>query len=169
MGREAFLEEVWRWKEESGGTIVNQLKRLGASCDWSRERFTMDEGLCQAVLKVFVALHKQGLIYRAKRLVNWDPKFQTAISDLEVVQVEKTGSFKWERGGGGAVRGRQARQGPEQGSRAGTSTTSTIRSRAWPTTPTTPRPTSRSRRRGPRRCWAIPASRCIPRTRRWAT
>ncbi|TCR62267.1 valine--tRNA ligase [Bosea sp. BK604] len=99
MGREAFLEEVWRWKAESGGTIVNQLKRLGASCDWSRERFTMDEGLSAAVLKVFVSLHKQGLIYRAKRLVNWDPKFQTAISDLEVIQVEKTGSFKWERGG----------------------------------------------------------------------
>jgi valyl-tRNA synthetase len=99
MGREAFLEEVWRWKEESGGTIVNQLKRLGASCDWSRERFTMDEGLSAAVLKVFVSLHRQGLIYRAKRLVNWDPKFQTAISDLEVVQVEKTGSFKWTRGG----------------------------------------------------------------------
>ncbi len=98
MGREAFLAEVWKWKEESGGTIVNQLKRLGASCDWSRERFTMDEGLSQAVLKVFVALHEQGLIYRAKRLVNWDPKFQTAISDLEVVQVEKTGSFKWQRG-----------------------------------------------------------------------
>ncbi|MDP3410412.1 valine--tRNA ligase [Bosea sp. (in: a-proteobacteria)] len=99
MGRDAFLAEVWKWKEESGGTIVNQLKRLGASCDWSRERFTMDEGLSQAVLKVFVALHKQGLIYRAKRLVNWDPKFQTAISDLEVVQVEKTGSFRWQRGG----------------------------------------------------------------------
>lgn len=99
MGREAFLEEVWRWKAESGGTIVNQLKRLGASCDWSRERFTMDEGLSAAVLKVFVALHKQGLIYRAKRLVNWDPKFQTAISDIEVLQLEKTGSFKWERGG----------------------------------------------------------------------
>lgn len=98
MGREAFLEEVWRWKAESGGTIVNQLRRLGASCDWSRERFTMDEGLSAAVLKVFVSLHKQGLIYRAKRLVNWDPKFQTAISDLEVIQVEKTGSFKWERG-----------------------------------------------------------------------
>lgn len=99
MGREAFLAEVWKWKEESGGTIVNQLKRLGASCDWSRERFTMDEGLSAAVLKVFVGLHKQGLIYRAKRLVNWDPKFQTAISDLEVLQVEKTGTFKWHRGG----------------------------------------------------------------------
>ncbi|GAU84608.1 valine--tRNA ligase [Bosea sp. BIWAKO-01] len=99
MGREAFLEEVWRWKAESGGTIVNQLKRLGASCDWSRERFTMDEGLSAAVLKVFVSLHKQGLIYRAKRLVNWDPKFQTAISDLEVLQVEKTGSYRWQGGG----------------------------------------------------------------------
>lgn len=99
MGREAFLAEVWKWKEESGGTIVNQLKRLGASCDWSRERFTMDEGLSAAVLKVFVALNKQGLIYRAKRLVNWDPKFQTAISDIEVLQLEKTGSFKWQRGG----------------------------------------------------------------------
>ncbi|PZO02598.1 MAG: valine--tRNA ligase [Hyphomicrobiales bacterium] len=99
MGREAFLAEVWKWKDESGGTIVNQLKRLGASCDWSRERFTMDDGLSQAVLKVFVGLHKQGLIYRAKRLVNWDPKFQTAISDLEVLQVEKIGSFKWQRGG----------------------------------------------------------------------
>jgi valyl-tRNA synthetase len=99
MGREAFLAEVWKWKEESGGTIVNQLKRLGASCDWSRERFTMDEGLSAAVLKVFVGLHRQGLIYRAKRLVNWDPKFQTAISDIEVLQLEKTGSFKWQRGG----------------------------------------------------------------------
>jgi valyl-tRNA synthetase len=99
MGREAFLAEVWKWKDESGGTIVNQLKRLGASCDWSRERFTMDEGLSAAVLKVFVGLHKQGLIYRAKRLVNWDPKFQTAISDIEVLQIEKTGTFKWQRGG----------------------------------------------------------------------
>lgn len=97
MGREAFVKRIWDWKAESGGVIVNQLKRLGASCDWSRERFTMDEGLSRAVLKVFVALHKQGLIYRDKRLVNWDPKFQTAISDLEVIQVEKKGSFKWER------------------------------------------------------------------------
>ncbi|WP_293868092.1 valine--tRNA ligase [uncultured Alsobacter sp.] len=97
MGREAFLKRVWSWKEESGGTITRQLKRLGASCDWSRERFTMDEGLSQAVLEVFVTLHKQGLIYRDKRLVNWDPKFQTAISDLEVMQVEKRGSLKWDR------------------------------------------------------------------------
>ncbi len=98
IGREAFLKKVWAWKEESGGTIVNQLKRLGASCDWSRERFTMDEGLSKAVLEVFVTLHEQGLIYKDKRLVNWDPRFQTAISDLEVVQVEATGSFKWELG-----------------------------------------------------------------------
>ena len=88
MGREAFLERVWQWKEESGSTITQQLRRLGASCDWSRERFTMDEGLSKAVLKVFVTLHQQGLIYKDKRLVNWDPKLLTAISDLEVVQKE---------------------------------------------------------------------------------
>ena len=98
MGREAFVREVWKWKDESGGTIVNQLKRLGASCDWSRERFTMDEGLSQAVVKVFVELHRAGLIYKDKRLVNWDPKFQTAISDLEVLQPEKRGSFTWASG-----------------------------------------------------------------------
>ncbi|MEE7464496.1 MULTISPECIES: valine--tRNA ligase [Methylobacterium] len=91
IGRAAFVEKVWAWKAESGGAIVNQLKRLGASCDWSRERFTMDEGLSRAVLKTFVDLHRQGLIYRDKRLVNWDPKFQTAISDLEVQQVETRG------------------------------------------------------------------------------
>ena len=91
MGREAFLKRVWEWKAESGGTIVNQLKRLGASCDWSRERFTMDEGLSKAVLKVFVELYREGLIYKDKRLVNWDPKLLTAISDLEVVQVETRG------------------------------------------------------------------------------
>ncbi|MCD6070564.1 MAG: valine--tRNA ligase [Microvirga sp.] len=93
LGREEFINRVWEWKEESGGTIVRQLKRLGASCDWSRERFTMDEGLSQAVLKVFVDLYKQGLIYKDKRLVNWDPKFQTAISDLEVMQVEVKGNL----------------------------------------------------------------------------
>jgi valyl-tRNA synthetase len=91
MGRDKFLERVWAWKAESGGTIVNQLKRLGASCDWSRERFTMDEGLSKAVLKVFVALYREGLIYKDKRLVNWDPKLLTAISDLEVVPVETKG------------------------------------------------------------------------------
>ena len=91
MGREAFVKRVWEWKAESGGTIVNQLKRLGASCDWSRERFTMDEGLSRAVLKVFVELYREGLIYKDKRLVNWDPKLLTAISDLEVIQVETKG------------------------------------------------------------------------------
>ena len=91
MGREKFVERVWAWKEQSGGTILNQLKRLGASCDWSRERFTMDEGLSKAVLKVFVALYREGLIYKDKRLVNWDPKLLTAISDLEVQQIETNG------------------------------------------------------------------------------
>ena len=93
IGREAFLEKVWTWKAESGGTIVGQLRRLGASCDWSRERFTMDEGLSAAVLKVFVQLYREGLIYKDKRLVNWDPKLLTAISDLEVVQVETQGNL----------------------------------------------------------------------------
>jgi valyl-tRNA synthetase len=93
MGREAFIKRVWEWKAESGGTIISQLKRLGASCDWSRERFTMDEGLSRAVLKVFVALYREGLIYKDKRLVNWDPKLKTAISDLEVQQVETKGSL----------------------------------------------------------------------------
>ena len=98
LGRDAFLEKVWAWKAELGGTILNQLKRLGASCDWSRERFTMDEGLSKAVIEVFVELHRAGLIYKDKRLVNWDPRFQSAISDLEVEQIEKKGSFKWTRG-----------------------------------------------------------------------
>ena len=91
MGREKFVEKVWEWKDVSGGTILGQLKRLGASCDWSRDRFTMDEGLSQAVLKVFVSLYKEGLIYKDNRLVNWDPKLLTAISDLEVEQVETQG------------------------------------------------------------------------------
>jgi len=88
MGREAFLAECWKQKEASEGNIIGQLKRLGASCDWSRNRFTMDEGLSRAVAKVFVDLYREGLIYRDKRLVNWDPHFETAISDLEVEQVE---------------------------------------------------------------------------------
>ena len=91
MGREAFVERVWEWKEQSGGTIIGQLKRLGASCDWSRERFTMDDGLSAAVLKVFVELYRKGLIYKDKRLVNWDTKLLTAISDLEVESVETQG------------------------------------------------------------------------------
>ena len=91
MGREKFVERVWQWREESGGKIAHQLRRLGASCDWSRERFTMDEGLSRAVLEVFVTLYKEGLIYKDKRLVNWDPKLLTAISDLEVEQKEIKG------------------------------------------------------------------------------
>ncbi|GGE45276.1 valine--tRNA ligase [Agaricicola taiwanensis] len=93
MGREAFIARVWEWKAESGGRIQAQLKRLGASCDWSRERFTMDEGLSQAVRKVFVELYRKGLIYKDKRLVNWDPKLLTAISDLEVQPVEVKGNL----------------------------------------------------------------------------
>ncbi len=93
LGRAKFLEKVWEWKAESGGTITRQLRRLGASPDWPRERFTMDEGLSAAVRKVFVDLHRQGLIYRDKRLVNWDPKLHTAISDLEVVQKESKGKL----------------------------------------------------------------------------
>jgi valyl-tRNA synthetase len=91
IGRDAFVRRVWEWKAQSGGVILNQLKRLGASCDWSRERFTMDEGLSRAVAKVFVALYREGLIYKDKRLVNWDPKLLTTISDLEVQQVEVKG------------------------------------------------------------------------------
>jgi valyl-tRNA synthetase len=93
MGRDRFVERVWEWKAQSGSTITRQLRRLGASCDWSRERFTLDEGLSAAVRKVFVGLHKEGLIYRDKRLVNWDPQFQTAISDLEVETREVKGKM----------------------------------------------------------------------------
>ena len=93
MGREAFVEKVWDWKHESGGNIMTQLKRLGSSCDWSRERFTLDEGLSESVTKVFIELYEKGLIYRDKRLVNWDPHFQTAISNLEVENKEVDGHF----------------------------------------------------------------------------
>ncbi|MBN08385.1 MAG: valine--tRNA ligase [Rhodospirillaceae bacterium] len=93
LGRDAFIDRIWNWREESGGTIIEQLRRLGASCDWSRERFTMDEGLSAAVKKVFVQLYREGLIYRDKRLVNWDPKLHTAISDLEVEQRETNGNL----------------------------------------------------------------------------
>jgi len=93
MGREAFLERVWQWKEESGSTITRQMRRMGTSCDWSRERFTMDEVLSRAVTEVFVRLYREGLIYRGKRLVNWDPVLQTAVSDLEVVSTEEQGSL----------------------------------------------------------------------------
>jgi len=102
LGRDAFINTVWKWKKESGGTIVQQLRRLGASCDWERERFTMDDGLSSAVRKVFVELYKQDLIYRDKRLINWDPKLHTAISDLEVEQRETVGNlwyFKYPIGG----------------------------------------------------------------------
>ncbi len=93
LGREAFIERVWQWKAESGGTITRQLRRLGASLDWARERFTMDAGLSAAVREVFVTLYRQGLIYRDRRLVNWDPKLKTAISDLEVENQEVRGSL----------------------------------------------------------------------------
>jgi valyl-tRNA synthetase len=93
LGREGFIAEVWRWKEQSGGNITRQLRRLGASCDWTRDRFTMDEGLSRAVIKVFVTLYKEGLIYKDKRLVNWDPRLQTAVSDLEVASIEIKGKL----------------------------------------------------------------------------
>jgi valyl-tRNA synthetase len=93
LGRDAFIAKVWEWKAESGGQITRQLRRLGASCDWSNERFTMDEGFSAAVVKVFVQLYREGLIYRDKRLVNWDPRFRTAISDLEVETREVGGKF----------------------------------------------------------------------------
>src|SRR5512139_1570830 len=94
LGREKFLDKVWEWKEYSGGTITRQMRRLGTSCDWSRERFTMDEGLSRSVTETFVRLFNEGLIYRGKRLVNWDPKLHTAVSDLEVAQEEEDG-FMW--------------------------------------------------------------------------
>ncbi|HEX5763967.1 MAG TPA: class I tRNA ligase family protein, partial [Woeseiaceae bacterium] len=93
LGRDRFVERVWKWKEESGGSIAHQLRRLGASVDWSRDRFTMDEGLSAAVTEVFVRLYDDGLIYRGKRLVNWDPVLHTALSDLEVLQSEEAGQL----------------------------------------------------------------------------
>ncbi|MDX8388170.1 MAG: valine--tRNA ligase [Ghiorsea sp.] len=93
LGREAFIEKVWEWKAESGGTILGQMKHLGFSIDWSRERFTMDDNSSDAVKEVFVRLHEEGLIYRGKRLVNWDPVLETAVSDLEVVHEEEAGHF----------------------------------------------------------------------------
>ena len=94
LGREAFLKKIWDWKDKSGDRIIKQLKRLGASCDWGRNRFTMDPGFHDAVLKVFIELYSKGLIYRGERLVNWDPFLETAISDLEVEQVEQEG-YLW--------------------------------------------------------------------------
>ncbi len=93
LGRAAFIERVWQWKRQSGGIISNQMRRLGSSCDWTRERFTMDEGLSRAVVRVFVQLYREGLIYRGKRLVNWDPVLKTALSDLEVVSEAEQGSL----------------------------------------------------------------------------
>src|SRR6266853_5382907 len=97
LGRDQFVERVWAWKQESGSTITHQMRRLGSSCDWSRERFTMDAGLSNAVIETFVRLYDDGLIYRGKRLVNWDPKLGTAVSDLEVENEEETGTL-WEIG-----------------------------------------------------------------------
>jgi len=94
LGREKFLEKVWEWKEYSGNTITKQMRRMGTSPDWKRERFTMDAGLNQVVTETFVRLYNEGLIYRGKRLVNWDPVLHTAISDLEVVAEEEDG-FMW--------------------------------------------------------------------------
>ncbi len=95
LGRDQFIKKVWEWKAESGGTITRQLRRMGASLDWSRERFTMDDGLSDAVKEVFVRLHEEGLIYRGKRLVNWDPVLHTAVSDLEVVSRRKRQGHMW--------------------------------------------------------------------------
>src|SRR5207302_5544627 len=95
LGREKFVERVWAWKKESGSTITHQMRRMGASADWSRERFTMDEGLSAAVIETFVRLYEDGLIYRGKRLVHWDPKLGTAVSDLEVDNEEEVGTI-WE-------------------------------------------------------------------------
>jgi len=93
IGRDAFVKKVWQWRKTSGNRITEQLRRVGASVDWSRERFTMDEGLSKAVQHVFIQLYEEGLIYRGKRLVNWDPKFHTAISDLEVISTEEKGQL----------------------------------------------------------------------------
>lgn len=109
LGRQEFVKKVWEWKELYGGTIINQLKKLGASCDWDRERFTMDEGLSRAVRKIFVELYRKGLIYRGKYLINWCPRCQTALSDLEVEHEEQDGKFyevayKFADGSDGAVK-----------------------------------------------------------------
>ncbi len=92
LGREKFLEKVWEWKEKHGGIIIQQLKKLGASCDWTRERFTMDPEYSRCVQRVFVELYNKGLIYRGKRMVNWDPAARTALSDEEVEMVEAAGA-----------------------------------------------------------------------------
>ena len=93
LGRNTFIKKVWEWKNESGGAITKQLRRLGASVDWSRERFTMDDGFSRAVEDAFIKMYEDNLIYRGKRLVNWDPKLHTAVSDLEVISEEENGSL----------------------------------------------------------------------------
>ena len=132
-GREEFVERVWQWKAESGGTITRQLRRLGASLDWPRERFTMDEGLSRAVREVFVTLYREGLIYRDKRLVNWDPKFQTAISDLEVENARGARATC----GTSAIRSRASRA-------ASSSSPPRGRRRCWATPPSPCIPTTRA-------------------------
>ncbi|MGC8719152.1 MAG: class I tRNA ligase family protein, partial [Thermodesulforhabdaceae bacterium] len=97
LGREAFVERVWQWKEKYGNIIINQLKRLGASCDWKRQRFTMDEGLSKAVRIVFVRLYEEGLIYRGERMINWCPRCHTALANIEVEAEEKDGAFYYIR------------------------------------------------------------------------
>ena len=114
LGRERFIARVWQWKEQSGGTITRQLRRLGASPDWQRERFTMDSGLAAAVRRVFVRLHREGLIYRDKRLVNWDPEMHTVISDLEVDNRETKGQL-----GTSAIRSTASREGSSRSRRPG--------------------------------------------------
>ena len=131
--REEFIAKVWEWKEESGGAITQQLRRLGASCDWAHERFTMDERYQQAVIHTFVELHKRGLVYRDKRLVNWDPKFQTAISDLEVENARRSRASSGHsntRSPTAAARSRSRPPGPRRCS-------PTWRSRCIPTTSVT--------------------------------
>ena len=123
LGREKFIERVWTWKEASGSTITGQMRRLGSSCDWSRERFTMDPALSRAVVETFVRLYEDGLIYRGKRLVNWDPKLGTAVSDLEVENEEETGTL-WEiryplADGSGAVTVATTRPGDDAWRRRG--------------------------------------------------
>ena len=151
MGREAFVAKVWEWKEQSGGTILEQSRRLGDSFDLSRNRFTMDPGFHDAVLRVFVEFYDKGLIFRGKRLVNWDPHFETAISDLEVEQVETEGPSL---APALSARGRRDLRAPGRLGRGGHA-----RPASRPATISSSPPPGR------RRCSATPASRCIPTTR----
>ena len=119
MGREAFIERVWKWKHQYGGQIIRQLKKMGSSCDWSRERFTMDEGLSQAVKEVFVRLYRDGLIYRGDYIINWCPRCQTALSDLEVEHAQEQGHWYYLKypveAGTGASRGGDHPAGDDAG------------------------------------------------------